>query len=95
MTARSTVGRCPLVVVAQALLTLAGVLYAGVVLEAVVGWPLDPARSYLSELAALDQPTSGLFRSTDLVAGVLVVTGLVLLVLAHRSEHHGQGGALR
>lgn len=70
--------------VAQVLLTLAGVLYAGVVLEAVVGWPLDPARSYLSELAALDQPTSGLFRSTDLVAGVLVVTGLVLLGLAHR-----------
>ncbi len=70
--------------VAQVLLTLAGILYVGVVLEAVSGWPLDPARSYLSELAARDQPTSALFRGADLAAGALVVVGLAVLAVAHR-----------
>ncbi|MFF3066510.1 DUF998 domain-containing protein [Oerskovia sp. NPDC057915] len=73
-----------LVTVAQVLLTLAGILYVGVVLEAAAGWPLDPARSYLSELAALDQPTSALFRGTDLASGALVVAGLTVLGVAHR-----------
>ncbi len=76
--------RNALVTTAQVLLTLAGILYVGVVLEAAAGWPLDPARSYLSELAALDQPTSALFRSTDLAAGALVVAGLTALGVAHR-----------
>lgn len=73
-----------LVKAAQVLLTLAGVLYLGVVVEAAAGWPLDPARSYLSELAALDQATSPLFRSTDVAAGTLVVVGLTLLGTAYR-----------
>ncbi|MBD7950417.1 DUF998 domain-containing protein [Oerskovia rustica] len=73
-----------LVTVAQVLLTLAGILYVGVVLEAAAGWPLDPTRSYLSELAALDQPTSALFRGTDLAAGALVVFGLAVLGVAYR-----------
>jgi len=73
-----------LVTVAQVLLTLAGILYVGVVLEAAAGWPLDPTRSYLSELAALDQPTSALFRGSDLAAGALVVVGLAALGVAYR-----------
>lgn len=72
------------VTVAQVFLTLAGILYVGVVLEVAAGWPLDPTRSYLSELAALDQPTSALFRGTDLAAGALVVAGLAVLGVAYR-----------
>jgi hypothetical protein len=83
----------PLVVVAQVLLTVAGVLYAGVHLEALAGWPLHPARSYLSELAALDQPTSELFRTVDFAAGSLVVVAVTLLVVARRRRRasgHGR-----
>ncbi|KZM35673.1 DUF998 domain-containing protein [Oerskovia enterophila] len=83
-----------LVTAAQVLLTLAGVLYLGVVVEAAAGWPLDPARSYLSELAALDQATSPLFRSTDVAAGTLVVVGLALLGTAYRlARHEGEPAA--
>lgn len=63
-------------------LTLAAVLYLGVPLETAVGFPLDPTRSYLSELAAPDQRSSSLFRIADAVAGGLVVLGC--LVMAHR-----------
>lgn len=60
-------------------LTIAALLYLGLPLEALSGFPLDPSSSYLSELAASDQPTSLLFRSTDLVAGGFVVLGCLLL----------------
>jgi hypothetical protein len=83
-----------LVSAAQVLLALAGILYLGVVVEAAAGWPLDPARSYLSELAALDQATSPLFRSTDVAAGALVLGGLVLLGAAYRlSRRAGEPAA--
>jgi hypothetical protein len=72
------------VLAAQVLLVVAGVLYAGVHLEALAGWPLHPARSYLSELAALDQPTSGLFRAADFAAGTFVVGGVALLAIGYR-----------
>ncbi|MEU7294640.1 DUF998 domain-containing protein [Streptomyces exfoliatus] len=58
-----------------ALLALGALAYTAWVLEVVVGTGLDPVRTYVSELAAADQPLGGLFRATDLVAGVLVLTG--------------------
>ncbi|MEB4613704.1 DUF998 domain-containing protein [Leucobacter sp. M11] len=60
------------------LLLAAAVTYAGVPWEALVGFPLDPARSYLSELAAVDQPTSPLFRMLDGLTGALILCALFL-----------------
>lgn len=85
------VGR--LVATARLLLVAAALLYLGVVVEAVAGWPLDPVSSYLSELAALDQPTSTLFRSMDLAAAIFVVGGLALLVIAYRRDRADGGAA--
>ena len=68
--------------IARCSLVLAALLYLGVPLETATGFPLDPTRSYLSELAASDQPNSSLFRIADAVAGGLVVLGC--LVMAHR-----------
>ncbi|MGR8010833.1 DUF998 domain-containing protein [Streptomyces hypolithicus] len=55
------------------LLLLGAVAYTVWLLEAVLATGLDPLRSYVSELAAADQPFGGLFRTTDLVAGLLVL----------------------
>ncbi|MEU6877351.1 DUF998 domain-containing protein [Streptomyces sp. NPDC046712] len=71
---------------AAALLLLLGALaYTAWVLEVVVRTGLDPVRTYVSELAAADQPLGGLFRATDLAAGLLVLAGaLVALLLPGR-----------
>ncbi|WP_051874317.1 DUF998 domain-containing protein [Streptomyces exfoliatus] len=58
-----------------ALLALGALAYTAWVLEVVVRTGLDPVRTYVSELAAADQPLGGLFRATDLVAGLLVLAG--------------------
>lgn len=94
MATGTTTGQHHLRAAAQVLLALAGILYLGVVVEAAAGWPLDPARSYLSELAALDQATSPLFRSTDVAAGALVLVGLALLGAAYaRARRAGEPAA--
>lgn len=62
----------------RALLLIAAVTYAGVPWEAVVGFPLDPSSSYLSELAAADQPYGLLFRALDASTGALVFGALAL-----------------
>lgn len=61
------------------LLLLAAVAYTGVPWEALVGFPLDPAQAFQSELAAVDQPTRLLFALTDGVAGLLAVVAAGLL----------------
>ncbi|MFF1447072.1 DUF998 domain-containing protein [Streptomyces sp. NPDC058274] len=61
---------------AVALLVALGILtYTAWVLEAVLATRLAPARTYVSELAAQNQPYGLLFRTTDLVAGVLLWAG--------------------
>ncbi|MET8509601.1 DUF998 domain-containing protein [Streptomyces sp. NPDC004787] len=57
------------------LLGLGALAYTAWVLEVVLGTGLDPVQTYVSELAAVDQPLGGLFRATDLAAGVLVLGG--------------------
>ncbi|MFB6890855.1 DUF998 domain-containing protein [Kitasatospora sp. NPDC056327] len=64
-----------------ALLLLSAVAYTAWVLEVVLSTGLDPVQAYISELAAEDQPLGGLFRATDLVAG-LAVLAAALLALA-------------
>ncbi|MEU7068866.1 DUF998 domain-containing protein [Streptomyces narbonensis] len=60
---------------AAVLLGLGALAYTSWVLEVLVRTGLDPVRTYVSELAAADQPLGGLFRATDLVAGLLVLAG--------------------
>jgi hypothetical protein len=56
----------------------AGALYCSLLLEAAAGFPLNVHYSFLSELGALDQPTSPYARSMDLGAGVLLLLTTVL-----------------
>lgn len=60
-----------------ALLALGALAYTAWVLEVLVHTGLDPVRTYVSELAAEDQPLGAFFRATDLVAGVLILAGAV------------------
>ncbi|WP_327356560.1 DUF998 domain-containing protein [Streptomyces sp. NBC_01304] len=66
------------------LLGLGAVAYTAWVLEVVMATGLDPIRTYVSELAAEDQPLGGLFRATDLAAGLLVLAGALWAVLRLR-----------
>ncbi|MEV0371584.1 DUF998 domain-containing protein [Streptomyces sp. NPDC050636] len=68
-------------------LLLGATAYTAWVLEVVVSTGLNPVQAYVSELAAADQPLGGVFRATDLVAGLLVLAGALtaLLTLERRS----------
>ncbi|MFJ8307863.1 MULTISPECIES: DUF998 domain-containing protein [unclassified Streptomyces] len=59
------------------LLALGALAYTAWVLELLFQTGLDPIQAYVSELAAADQPLGGLFRATDLTAGLLVLAGAV------------------
>ncbi|KOV12088.1 hypothetical protein ADK60_33260 [Streptomyces sp. XY431] len=65
-----------------ALLLLSAVAYTAWVLEVVLSTGLDPVQAYISELAAEDQPLGGLFRATDLVAGLAVLAAALLALSA-------------
>ncbi|MFJ5120632.1 DUF998 domain-containing protein [Kitasatospora sp. NPDC088548] len=65
-----------------ALLLLSAVAYTAWVLEVVLSTGLDPVQAYISELAAEDQPLGGLFRATDLVAGLAVLAAAVTALVA-------------
>ena len=56
---------------------LAGVVYSAFLVTPLLGTRLDPARSYVSELAALDQPHNAVFRIVDAVVGLVVVVAAV------------------
>ncbi|MGW7443703.1 DUF998 domain-containing protein [Kitasatospora sp. NPDC054795] len=71
------------------LLLLSAVAYTAWVLEVVLSTGLDPVQAYISELAAEDQPLGGLFRATDLAAG------LCLLAAAGTALATGRVGASR
>ncbi|MEV8305825.1 DUF998 domain-containing protein [Streptomyces flavidovirens] len=66
------------------LLALGATVYTAWVLEAVLATGLDPLRTYVSELAAADQPFGGLFRVTDLVAGLLILAGALWAFARYR-----------
>ncbi|MFS8201735.1 DUF998 domain-containing protein [Streptomyces sp. CWNU-52B] len=60
-----------------ALLALGALAYSAWAWEAVLTTGLPPAHTYVSELAAADQPYGALFRTTDLLAGVLVAAAVL------------------
>ncbi|AUY51649.1 DUF998 domain-containing protein [Streptomyces sp. CB01881] len=72
-----------------AALLLSAVAYTAWVLEVVLSTGLDPVRAYIGELAAEDQPLGGLFRATDLVAGLAVLTPAVTVLLTEAARRHG------
>ncbi|WP_314615829.1 DUF998 domain-containing protein [Streptomyces stackebrandtii] len=72
---------------AALLLALGALAYTAWLLEVLVRTGLDPVRTYVSELAAADQPLGGLFRATDLAAGLLVLAGALAGLVATR--RHG------
>ncbi|MGW5074342.1 DUF998 domain-containing protein [Rhodococcus sp. NPDC004095] len=75
--------RTRIVVIVEIL--LGAVLYSSWLLELVLPTGLDPSRAYVSELAALDQPYGLIFRTGDLLTGVLLtVTAAVALTLRPR-----------
>ncbi|MFG3283729.1 DUF998 domain-containing protein [Streptomyces sp. NPDC048111] len=63
------------------LLALGALAYTAWVLELLLRTGLDPVQAYVSELAAADQPLGGLFRATDLAAGLLVLAAAVCALL--------------
>ncbi|MGW0394527.1 DUF998 domain-containing protein [Streptomyces sp. NPDC003042] len=73
-----------------ALVGLGAAAYTAWVLEVVLSTGLNPVETYVSELAAQDQPLGGLFRATDFTAGLLAFLGgllaLVRLVRHARSR---------
>nr|WP_237330599.1 DUF998 domain-containing protein [Streptomyces sp. BA2] len=58
-------------------MALGAVAYSTWILEAFLGTGLSPLSSYVSELAAQDQPYGTLFRTADLTAGLLILAGAV------------------
>ncbi|MFD9338466.1 DUF998 domain-containing protein [Streptomyces sp. NPDC060028] len=70
------------------LIGLGAAAYTAWVLEVVLSTGLNPIETYVSELAAQDQPLGGLFRATDFTAGLLAFLGgaLALLRLVRRAE---------
>ncbi|MFF0817688.1 DUF998 domain-containing protein [Rhodococcus sp. NPDC003318] len=56
---------------------LGAILYSSWLLELVLPTGLDPSRAYVSELAALDQPYGLIFRTGDLVTGILLTIAAV------------------
>ncbi|TGB05966.1 DUF998 domain-containing protein, partial [Streptomyces sp. MZ04] len=58
-------------------LALGALAYSAWLLEIPLDTGLSPVSSYVSELAARDQPYGTLLRTTDLVAGVLILAAAV------------------
>lgn len=71
-----------------ALIGLGAAAYTAWVLEVVLSTGLNPIETYVSELAAQDQPLGGLFRATDFTAGLFAFLGglLALLRLVRHTE---------
>lgn len=65
-----------------ALLLLGALAYSAWLLEAVLDTGLDPVQSYVSELAATDQPFGAAFRATDLAAGLLLLAAALWALAA-------------
>ncbi|MEU6299721.1 DUF998 domain-containing protein [Streptomyces erythrochromogenes] len=63
------------------LIGLAAAAYTAWVLEVVLSTGLNPIETYVSELAAQDQPLGGLFRATDFTAGMLAFAGGLLALV--------------
>ena len=81
--------------VVGALTVVAGLAYSLFLLTPVLGRDPRPGDSFVSELAATDQPTSAVFRVVDGVVGlVLVLVGIHLAIRTHRVSPRWAGASL-
>lgn len=64
-------------------IALGAVLYSSWLLEWVLPTGLDPSRAYVSELAALDQPYGLIFRTGDLLTGIVLTVAAGLALTLH------------
>ncbi|GAB92160.1 hypothetical protein GORHZ_164_00535 [Gordonia rhizosphera NBRC 16068] len=71
----------PRVVIAAALVALAGISYSSWVLEFLWSSPLDPLRSFLSELDALHRPHRDVYVAGDVIAACCAMLAAALLLL--------------
>ena len=76
-------------ITARLVLIVGSLFYSSFVVELFAGYPLPPTRAFLSELAARDQPTSGLVRTTDVLAGLSFFAAGLLLIPAHLKRIEG------
>lgn len=67
-----------------ALIVLGALAYSVWLLELPLAAGLDPVQSYVSELAATDQPLGAVFRTADLVAGLLLLAAALPPLVAAR-----------
>ncbi|MEU7566306.1 DUF998 domain-containing protein [Streptomyces fradiae] len=74
------------------LLALGAFTYSMWLLEGPLATGLDPVQSYVSELAATDQPFGAFFRATDLLAGLLLLATALPPLLAARRRFWAAGG---
>ncbi|MFI2213700.1 DUF998 domain-containing protein [Streptomyces sp. NPDC020141] len=68
------------------LIALGALVYTAWLLEVALPTGLDPLQTYVSELAAEDQPYGVFFRSADLTAGLLVLAGALWALKAARAR---------
>lgn len=68
------------------LLLVGGLLYANWVVELWLPVHLSPFTSYVSELSALSRPYHQVFRTMDILSGVIVMAGAVLGLRAGRRD---------
>ncbi|PRI11617.1 DUF998 domain-containing protein [Leucobacter massiliensis] len=86
--------RDPRTAAGRLLLIIAAITYSGVPWELAAGTPLDPSSSYLSELAAADQPSGPLFRALDLTSGALILLALLITGALNRTRGVRRAAAL-
>lgn len=84
--AQSGVASTRLLRLAQIVLAFAAVFYSSFIIEAILGYPLDPARAFLSELAARAQPNGWVFSLTDRIAGILICCAIILVTFARTTR---------
>lgn len=74
------------------LVALGALAYSVWLLELPLATGLDPVQSYVSELAATDQPLGALFRTADLVAGLLLLAAALPALVAARRRFWAAAG---
>lgn len=74
------------------LLVLCAVFYSAWLGEFALSSGADPIRTYVSELAAVDQPYGAFFRTTDLLAGVFAGVAAFFALLSTRRSPWATAG---
>lgn len=69
-----------------------GALYAAWFLQWIVPTDLSAVSSYISELSAADQPHHWVFRSSDLIAGIMLIVGSIAALISTQRNRWAVAG---